>query len=931
MQEDFLKYNERSIERKVVTIYMIFVIMMSVAEVSAYGNTGFIIWTLPEIVTCWVVYLIEVKDKTARAYIYTCMALVSFFGYGVAASSLFSLLPSFGVLLVLTGLFNIPKLLGMVSALALVLAAYHAFIVRSIDITGKGALVNNMQQIMPMFIMIYLVWFLIKKDFIMNQKLLDTIETLKQAEHSKDEFMANVSHEIRTPLNTICGMSELALREELPAGVREKLFDIQVAGRNLQTIVSDVLDFSELETGKLDIVEESYNFTSILNDVLNMAIAQNEEKKLEIIVNYDVNLPCGLVGDSEKIRRIFLSLVNNAIKFTEKGCVTISVSGRREDYGINLCVNVKDTGIGISQEGIERLFTNFNQVDTRRNRQQTGMGLGLAITRKVTGMMKGFLSIKSTEGSGSEFQFVIPQKIDDDKPVIELKNSGNIKVVCYINQEKYGMAQIRDSYMDCIKNIAKQLGLDFTTCQNISELKRRIARKQYTHLFITADEYKEDKAFFEEIAKSANVIIFINREEDIGISGAFMRIYKPFYVLSVVTALNGGKMVQRMDGSHYMVHKFTAPEASVLVVDDNVMNLKVMEGLLRPYKVKFFTAGSGSEALVMIDRMYFDLVFMDHMMPGMDGVETLHHIRERNGKFFQKVPVVALTANAIGGAREMFLSEGFQDFVAKPVEVSTLERVLKKFIPEERIINKTDEELMAEPEAGQDVLKENGSSISTENNSGSNKNASNQKSLIDIQTGINYSGGVYEDYIDVIRLYYKSGMEKKEQIQKLFEASEWNDYTIMVHALKSTSLGIGAKELSEMAKEQEKAGKENNTEYILANHNRLMEAYGNVLNEIASNKEFIPEKEDSSKEGLNEIDNGLLMEKINKLSEALDTFEEDSVIPVINELSLYSYKGGKLKDSLEEIAGFVEAFDFCSASDALEELRKRWQDSVKDN
>lgn len=929
MQEDFFKYNERSIERKVVTIYMLFVIMMSVAEVSAYRNTGFIVWTLPEIVTCWVVYLMEVKDKKARAYIYTCMALVSFFGYGIAASSLFSLLPSFGVLLVLTGLFNIPKLLGMVSALALVLAAYHAFIVRSFDITGKGALVNNMQQIMPMFIMIYLVWFLIKKDFIMNKRLLETIETLKQAEHSKDEFMANVSHEIRTPLNTICGMSELALREELPADIREKLFDIQVAGRNLQTIVSDVLDFSELETGKLAIVEESYNFTSILNDVLNMAIAQNEEKKLEIIVNYDVNLPCGLVGDSEKIRRIFSSLVNNAIKFTEKGCVTISVSGRKEDYGINLCVNVKDTGIGISPQGIENLFSNFNQVDTRKNRQQTGMGLGLAITRKVTGMMKGFLSIKSTEGAGSEFQFVIPQKIDDDNPVISLKDNENIKVVCYINQEKYGMAQIRDSYMDCIKNIAKQLELDFTTCQNITELKRRTARKQYTHLFITVDEYKEDKAFFEEVATNVNVIIFINREEDIGISGAFMRIYKPFYVLSVVTALNGGKMVQRMDGSHYIVHKFTAPEASVLVVDDNVMNLKVMEGLLRPYKVKFFTAGSGSEALVMLDRMYFDLIFMDHMMPGMDGVETLHHIRERNGKFFQKVPVIALTANAIGGAREMFLSEGFQDFVAKPVEVSTLERVLKKFIPEERIINKTGEELIVE--AGQNTLKKNGNGISTENNNTNHKSPANKKNLIDIQTGINYSGGVYEDYIDVIRLYYKSGLEKKEQIQKLFEDKEWNDYTIMVHALKSTSLGIGAKELSEMAKNQEKAGKENNTEYILANHNKLMEAYSNVLSEIASNKEFIPEKEDNGGEGLDEIDSSLLMEKINKLSEVLDTFEEDSVIPVINELSMYSYKGRGLKESLEEITGLVEAFDFCGASDALEELRKGWQDSVKDN
>ncbi|MCI9079961.1 MAG: response regulator [Lachnospiraceae bacterium] len=915
MQEDFNKYGERAIERKVLTIYMIFVVLLFVTQVLVYGNASFIIWTFPEVVTCWVVYFVGIKDKKARAYIYTSMALVSFFGYGVAASSLFSLLPSFGVLLVLTGLFNIPGLLGMVSALAMLLAAYHAFVVQSFDITGRDALVNSLQQLIPMFIMIYLVWFLIKKDFIMNKMLLETIETLRQAEHSKDEFMANVSHEIRTPLNTICGMSELSLREELPPGIRENLFDIQVAGRNLQAIVSDVLDFSELETGKLAIVEESYNFTSILNDVLNIAIAQNEEKKLEIVVNYDVNLPCGLVGDSEKIRRIFSGLVNNAIKFTEKGCVTISVSGRKEDYGINLCVNVKDTGIGMSQEGVEKLLTNFSQADTRKNRQQTGMGLGIAITRKITDMMNGFLSIKSEEGAGSEFQFVIPQKIDDEKPVIELKDSANIKAACYINQEKYGMAEIRDSYMDCIKNIARQLELDFTTCQNLPELKRRIERRHFTHLFITVDEYREDQVFFEKLAGDINVIIFINREEDIGISGAFLRIYKPFYVLSVVTALNGGKMVQRIDGSHYMVHKFTAPDASVLVVDDNVMNLKVMEGLLRPYKVKFYTAGGGSEALVMLDRMYFDLVFMDHMMPGMDGVETLHHIRGKNGKFFQKVPVVALTANAIGGAREMFLSEGFQDFVAKPVEVSTLERVLKKFIPEERIIIKTAEETEAE-----EAIYRN-SGINGE------EAAVNSNAVIDIQMGISYSGGVYEDYIDVIRLYYKSGLEKRKQMQELFEACEWNDYTIMVHALKSTSLGIGAKELSEMAKEQEKAGKENNTEYLLANHNQLMDAYDRVLSEIASNKEFIPEENDNTAEGLSGIDRNLLMERLAGLAEALDTFEEDTVMPVINELSLYSYNGQKLSDKLEEVSGLVQSFDFCGAADALEKIRKEWEDA----
>lgn len=916
MEDDFAKFNGRIIERKVISIYMLFILVVLVAEIAIKGNIWFIMWALPEAAVCLTVYFMQAKDEKTRAYIITSMAMVSFFGHGIFATSLFSVLPSFGVLLVLIGLFNIPGLLGMVSALALALAGYHAFALHSFNYSNMDALLNMLQQILPMFIMIYLVWFLVKKERRLNQKLVETIGLLRQTEHSKDEFMANVSHEIRTPLNTICGMSEMSLREELPEGIRENLFNIQVAGRNLQSIVSDVLDFSELETGKLAIVEESYNFTSILNDVLNVAIAQNEDKNLEIVVNYDVNIPCGMIGDSEKIRRIFSSIVNNAIKFTEKGCVTISISSRKEDYGVNLSVNVKDTGIGISQEKIERLFTNFNQVDTRKNRQQTGMGLGLAITHKIVRMMNGFLSVKSIEGKGSEFQFVIPQKVDDDNPVIVLKDRDKLKVICYINQEKYSMAEIRDSYMECIKNMASQLELDFTSCQNLAELKRRFGRRDYSHMVITVDEYKEEPEFFENAVKETNVIIVINRDDDIDISDSFMRVYKPFYVLSVVTALNGGKMVQRMDGSHYIINKFTAPGASVLVVDDNVMNLKVMEGLLRPYKVKFYTAGSGSEALMMIDRMYFDLVFMDHMMPGMDGVETLHNIRARNGKFFQKLPVVALTANAIGGAREMFLAEGFQDFVAKPVEVSILEHVLKKYIPSERIIVKTEED--TDKEAIQNKEQERVGVINA---------GSALKGLIDIQTGINYSGGVYEDYIDVIRLYYKSGIEKKQQMQKLFEDKDWNEYTIMVHALKSTSLGIGAKELSEMAKMQEKAGKENNIEYLLANHSLLMENYGKVLDVIGGNKEFFPDTEDSSKEELKELSQEELEKKLDKLGEALDTFEEEAVIPVINDLSLYSYKGVKIAGKLDELGSLVKSFDFCGAADILEGLRREWEDA----
>lgn len=936
MQEDLTKEYGRIIERKVINLYMIFALLMLITELGIKKNVESIMWTFPEVVTCWVVYLIQYKDKRFRAYLITCMALISFLGYGIRADSLFAILPSFGVLLILTGLFNMPQLLGMVSVVVLILTGYHAFVIQTFDYSGPDDFLNVLQYLMSIFLMIYLVYFLIKKDTKMNDRLLYTIEILRQTEHSKDEFMANVSHEIRTPLNTVCGMSELSLREELPNQVRQNLFDIQIAGRNLQTIVSDVLDFSELETGKLTIAEETYNFTSILNDVLNVAIAQNEEKNLELVVNCDVDIPCGMVGDSEKIRRIFSCFVNNAVKFTHNGCVVISASARKEEYGVNLCINVKDTGIGISPEGIERLFTSFNQIDTKKNRKQSGMGLGLAISHKMVDMMNGFISVKSEEGKGSEFQFVIPQKVEDDKPIIELKDKESVRLICYINQEKYGMAEIRDSYMSCIKNIARQLEIDFTQCQSLMELKRRLARRNYSYMFITVDEYKEDPEFFERLSGEMSVILGLNRNEDIEVGNNFMRIYKPFYVLSLVAILNGENTIQRMDGSHYLNRNFVAPDASVLVVDDNIMNLKVMEGLLRPYEMKFYTAGSGSEALMMLDRMYFDLVFMDHMMPGMDGVETLHKMRAKSGKFYQSVPVVAFTANAIGGAREMFLSEGFQDFVAKPVEVSTLERVLKKFISPDKIHIKKGSSI--KQEVGN---KKNGSFVIKE---AEISELGDETEFIDVKTGINYSGGNFDDYIDVIRLYYTSGVTKKEQIQKLFADKNWSDYTIMVHALKSTSLGIGAKDLSEMAKEQEKAGKNGDVEYIMSHHESLMDYYGKVLDAISNNKRFFPdgvkkpepksiseniEKSDNENAGgrkFAEIDRDTLNERLDSLAERLDSFEEETVIPIINELSEYTYNGTSLDVKLKEVAEQVSSFDFCGAMETLEELRKEWED-----
>lgn len=790
-----------------------------------------------------------------RVFTMSILAMLDVLMYGMAAESLADTLPTFVVLIIMVGMFENAVMLGITACSYLVLVLYHGFYLKSFEILSVRSWMQVVLQISAIAVIVYMTWHSMNNSIHMKTKLLETIDELRQAEHSKDEFMANVSHELRTPLNTIRGMSELILREELPSQVREEAFHIQMAGRNLQTIVSDVLDYSELQTGELGLDEAYYNFSSIINDVLNIAIAQNEDKQLELIVNCDPTIPRSLIGDSEKIARILYCLVNNAIKFTEKGCVEITASTRKEHYGVNLCISVKDTGIGMTPAEKERLFTSFNQIDTKKNRAQGGMGLGLAISRKMLELMNGFLIVKSESGKGSEFKVVIPQRVEDERPIIELKGKEDIQLIYYINQEKYSMVEIRDAYRKMIRVMAEKFEVSHIRAKSLTELKDRIKNYRYSHVLITIDEYREAPEYFEELSKKMSVLLVLDRQDEKEVGKHFSRIYKPFYALSIATAFNGGKIVQRVDGSHYQRQEFTAPEASVLVVDDNMMNLKVMEGLLRPYEVRLFTATSGEEALKLLEHMHYDLIFMDHMMPKMDGVEALHAIRKKAGKYYHDVPIVALTANAMGGAREMFLSEGFQDFVAKPVEITNLERTLKRYLPAEKIVAKQDDVI--------ELPKENTEKEISHTAEAKQEDAGKEKPAgrLNEEIGIRYCGGLLSDYLEVLDAYHWDGQQKKVKMQKFYEEENWKDYMVLVHSLKSTSQAIGAGALFEIAKNQEMAAREENREEILSHHDEVMQEFEVVLAEVKERLERAKLEEEQEHTDSEEKQKDLLEEK----------------------------------------------------------------------
>ena len=901
--------SEKTKEKIMILVYSIYALTMTVAAPIFEWPS----WVVPVvavgILTIWLTYVKEIKDYRHRCFLYTFITLATFAIYGIISNSFASASAILGSLVVLFAILHIPEILFLEVFFSVLLVFYHSVVSQTIPFGTMLERVSAIVQIISLFIIEGVTYFIVKSNQEMNEKLLEVIDDLKVAEQSKTDFMANISHEIRTPINTVCGMSEMILREDISDSVREDVFNIQAAGRNLLSTVSDVLDFSELENGKMNLLEEPYNLTSTINDVINMAIAQKGSKKLELIVDCDAKIPYTLVGDEQKLRRVILNFVNNAIKFTEAGCVTITISARKEDYGINLFVKVKDTGIGISPENIEKLFSSFNQVDTKRNRQEGGIGVGLAIAKKIVNKMDGFISVKSEIGKGSTFQFVVPQKVADERPMVTVKDVQKVNIIGYINSEKYEFAEIRDDYMRSIQHMIEGLEVHYQGCRNLSEFKRRMEKEIYTHAFITIDEYREDEAYFNDISLQMIVVLLQNRDEAIEPGGDIKCIYKPYYVLSIAAVLNGDYTLQRLDGTHLQDKKFIAPEACVLVVDDNLMNLKVVEGLLRPYKIKVFVATSGKECLSKVDNMRYDIVFMDHMMPEMDGVETAHKIRAKAGAYYQNVPIVALTANAIGGAREMFLEEGFQDYVAKPIEISHMERVLRKYIPKDKII-KLDNSMVEHPV--QEVVSK---VVSGEH--------------IDRRRGMHYCGNNEEDYNEILQVYLTTGLQKIKEIRENYEKMDWKNYTILVHALKSTSIGIGAVTLGEMAKAQEAAGKTENLSYIHAHHEEMLQEYEEVLLEIGGdsirrklNAEYVvffdePEKEDVLKEELSEETYVFYMKE---LADLLDTFEKETVEEKIKEMSEYSYHGTNLEETLQPISDYIAQFDFMTAAEVVAQL-----------
>ncbi len=605
-------------------------------------------------------------------------------------------------------------------------------------------------------------------------------EQAAQANMAKSEFLANMSHEIRTPMNAIIGLSDIIMEESVGRKLYTYASDIKSASHNLLAIINDILDLSKVEAGKMELVISDYHVKNMVSEILNMMDIAASRKGILLKYDYAEEIPCRYSGDEGRIKQILINLVNNAIKFTKEGYVRVSVEGtpgEEEDEEI-LIFRVRDTGCGIRKEDLEKIFEDFRQVDSKRNRSAEGTGLGLAISKHLVQLMQGKIEVESVYGVGTMFTVVIPQKIVDKRTLREVP--------------------------------------DFS-------------------------EKKEEQVDF-----------------------------------------------------------FIAETVKVLIVDDNLINRKVARGFLNAYRFQLEEAASGFEAIELVKKQKYDIIFMDHMMPEMDGVEALQIIRRDCGENGTSPVVIALTANAMEGVREKFLSSGFQDFLPKPLDRKSLNNMLMKWIPEE-------------------LRKEQTSLCQRSGGGGSEESGADQTSEIagigkDMMAKLYDSYG--ENYREFLSLFCMDGERKLELLEKLYEQKNITNYEIEVHGLKSASVNIGAMELSAIAKEHEGAAKRGDQEYIDGHFEELIDVY---KKQIAAIRQYLGEGSEKTGADLGEIEHDVAVAEIREALDKLEHFQSKQCAEQLEHLLQYRLEAD-MADALRKVLDRLKLYEDSEAEDLLSEF-----------
>ena len=653
-------------------------------------------WMIPVILTgntlVWILHIGRTGSDSFYENLCVGLLMIGFFFFGVHSSTLFDV-PAVACMLILVfSMFDKKRLLFMTAALYVLILLYHFFILHTIGhYTGTQNLIRLGLGAIVISGAIAIARYRINRRQESRNIYDSTLTQLETAGRQNAEFLSNVSHELRTPINMVLGLSEVILEKDISPGIRTDMQSIQLAGKRLSNQINNMLDYTEIVEGTLTPAKEPYMITSVLNDIITMTAMQNSKHQLEMVFDLDPRTPAVLIGDAEKISHVLKILLENSIKFTEEGGINICIGYRCEDYGINLVIDIYDTGIGMTASQLTQMCDDFYQADSGSSRFAGGLGLGLPIARGLLHAMGGFIHFDSRDRQGLHAHITIPQGVKDATPAMVLSHPERLCVACYFRTEKYASDEIRRYYDNMILHMVEGLCIEGYQAHNFEGLLKLQKNHELTHVFIAQVEYEENRSYYENLACTLRVVVIAERDYTLDPRSRLLTIHKPFFALSVVNLLNGEIKENGFGEAQAAGRKpFSCDGVRVLAVDDEEMNLVVAKGVLGSYGIKVDTCLSGKEAIERCTNASYDIIFLDHMMPGFDGVETLKRIREVNNGMYQERPVIALTANTISGAREMFRNEGFTEFIPKPIERAVLERVLRKVLPKQSIQYETE-------------------------------------------------------------------------------------------------------------------------------------------------------------------------------------------------------------------------------------------------
>ena len=612
----------------------------------------------------------------------------------------------------------------------------------------------------------------IEKQMSISEELRIAKIEAESANEAKSQFLARVSHEIRTPINAVMGMNDIIIRDSKEEEIKKRAFDIKSATNTLLGLINEILDSSKIDAGMMEIIPESYEMASFLNDLYNMVYEKAKSKNLKLIFDIDPNLPCECYGDDIRIKQVLVNLLSNAVKYTSGGSVTLHLSCDIIGSYIMMHYKVIDTGVGIKEEDFKKLFGKFERIEESKHRDIEGTGLGLNIAYRLLNLMGSELNVKSEYQKGSEFYFDIKQKIVDIEPLGEFEKS--LKIV----------------------------------------------------------EESED------------------------------------YQMS-----------------------FVAPDAKVLVVDDNEMNRTVFKGILEPTQVQVYEAASGEECIAMLQNHKFHMLFLDHMMPGLDGIETFHIIKKK--RLCEETPVIMFTANVMTGERERYLNLGFKNFLAKPISADLLEEMVVKYLPKE-------------------LVKEGAIHKTAEKKQAIESLPMLEEFDFEYAIGMLRSEELLLQSLANFRDLLKYLPEKLEHLASSIEdEAGLNAYRIEVHALKGTAATVGALLLSKFARMIEVAATNGEIEKIQILQPILLEEMEKHLERVET---LFPDE----RKKIESIE--LLSSYLDMLYIGVSQGDYDTADFMMEELKKYRYPK-EIQDLIDGLTGQVLNLEMSNAMETIEKIK----------